>query len=95
MRIFFSSEDEVGDKTMSSAISELNNEFTDKIIDIQSNNEHDEYKINGNRAEWEDILSIYTVYISNGNEETDVITLNDDKINKLKSIFWEMNTITS
>lgn len=93
--IFFSSENEVGDKTMSSVISELNNEFTDKIIDIQSNNEHDEYQINGNRAEWKDILSIYTVYISNGNEETDVITLNDDKINKLKSIFWEMNTITS
>lgn len=93
--IFFSSEDDVGNKTMSSVISEINNEFTNKITDIQKNNEHDEYEITSNRAEWKDILCIYTVLISNGDERTDVVTLDDNKINKLKSIFWEMNIITS
>ena len=91
--IFFSNEKDVGDKTMSSVISEINVEFTSKITEIQKNNEHDDYEINSNRAEWKDILSVYAVLVSNGEEQTDVITLNDDKINKLKSIFWEMNII--
>ena len=64
--IFFSSEDGVGDKTMSSVISEINTEFTNKIREIQKNTEHDDYEINSNRAEWKDVLSIYTVAISNG-----------------------------
>ena len=91
--IFFSSESEVGDITMSSVVSDINTEFTNRIIDIQKNNEYDEYKIQNNRAEWKDILSLYTVIISNGEEQTEVITLNDEKVNKLKDIFWNMNTI--
>lgn len=93
--IFFSSEKDVGDRTMSSVISEINMEFTNKITEIQKNNEHDEYEIKSNRAEWKDILSIYAVAVSNGEEQTNVITLDDNKIYKLKNIFWEMNTITS
>lgn len=93
--IFFSNEDGVGNKTMSSVIKEINIEFTNKITDIQKENEHDEYEIKSNRAEWKHILCVYTVLVSNGDEATDVITLDDNKINKLKSIFWEMNLITS
>lgn len=93
--IFFSSENDVGDRTMSSVIREINTEYTNKITEIQKNNEYDEYEINSNRAEWKDILSIYAVVVSNGDEQTDVITLDDNKINKLKEIFWQMNTITS
>lgn len=93
--IFFSNENDVGDIKMSSVISEINTEFTNKIVEIQKNNEHDDYEINSNRAEWKEVLSIYAVVISNGEEATNVITLDDDKINKLKDIFWQMNTITS
>ena len=89
--IFFSNEKDVGEKTMSSVI----REFTNKITDIQNNMEHNEYEISSNKAEWKDIISLYAVVISNGEEQTDVITLDDNKINKLKEIFWKMNTITS
>ncbi len=91
--IFFSSEEDVGDQTMSSVIAEINMEFSNKITEIQNTNEHNEYEINSNRAEWKDILAIYTVEISGGEEQTEVITLDDKKIEKLKNIFWEMNKI--
>ena len=93
--IFFSSEKEVKGKTMSSVVSEINTEFTNKITDIQNNTEHDDYEINSNRAEWKDVISIYAVEISNGEEQTDVITLDDKKVKKLKEIFWKMNMISS
>jgi len=93
--IFFSSEESVGGRTMSSVISEINTEFTNKITEIQKNNSHDEYEISSNRAEWKDILSVYAVLVSNGEEQTDLITLDDTKVTLLKSVFWEMNVITS
>lgn len=93
--IFFSSEKDVGDKTMSSVIREINAEFTNKITDIQKNTQYEQYEINSNRAEWKEILIIYAVAVSNGEEQTDIVTLDDKKINKLKEIFWQMNIITS
>ena len=80
---------------MSSVVSEINTEFTNKITDIQNSTEHDDYEINSNRAEWKDVISIYAVEISNGEEQTDVITLDDKKVKKLKEIFWKMNMISS
>lgn len=93
--IFFSNEKDVGEKTMSSVIREINTEFTNRITDIQKKTEHNEYDMNSNKAEWKDIISLYAVIMSNGEEQTDVITLDDNKSNKLKEIFWKMNTITS
>ena len=101
--IFFSSED-TGSTitvngqqqvvTMNQVIADLNTEFMNKITQIQKDNPYDEYDINSHRAEWKDVLAIYTVKLSNGNNEADVITLNDEKVNLLKEIFWEMNEIS-
>ncbi len=91
--IFFSNESGVNVKSMSSVISETNKEFTNKITEIQNTNEHDDYEINSHRAEWKDVISVYTVLITGGKEQSDTITLDDKKIQKLKDIFWEMNAI--
>ena len=93
--IFFSNENGVNLKSMSSVVSETNKEFTNKITEIQNTNEHDEYEINSHRTEWKDVISVYTVIITGGKEQSDAITLDDNKIQKLKDIFWEMNTISS
>jgi hypothetical protein len=100
--IFFSSED-VGSTitvngvqqsvTMTTVISDLNKEFMKKITEIQQSNPHDEYDITSNRTSWKDILTIYTVKVSGGNNTTEVMTLDDNKINILKEIFWDMNEI--
>ena len=93
--IFLSNENEVGNITMSSVDREINTDFTSRITQIQNSTPHDDYEINSNRASWKDVLSLYAVEISNGQEQTEVVTLNDEKTNKLKEIFWEMNTISS
>lgn len=92
--IFFSNEESAGNKTMSEVIREIDNEFSDKITDIQNANQYDEYKIKSNHSDWKDILSIYTVVISSGESTTDVISLDNYKIEKLKQIFWDVNTIS-
>lgn len=99
--IFFSNEkksgnkDKTNDRTMSSVVTEINTEFANKITEIQKNNAHDDYEIKSERAEWRDIISVYAVLVTNGEEQSDVITLDDKKIKKLKDIFWEMNEVSS
>ena len=80
---------------MSSVISEINIEFVNKITEIQNSVNYDDYEINSDRAEWKDVISVYTVLITEGKEQSDVITLDNNKIEKLRSVFWEMNTILS
>ena len=80
--------------TMNQVISDLNIEFMNKITQIQQENPYNEYDITGKRAEWKDILAVYTVKMSNGNDSADVITLDDNKVKLLKEIFWEMNEVT-
>lgn len=91
--IFLSNEN-TGDKMMNSVIEELNNELSEKITNIQNENPHDDYVLNLNRTDWKYILSVYTVIVSNGENATDVITINDYKTNILKDVFWKMNVIT-
>lgn len=91
--IFFSNEKDVGTKTMSSVIKEINEEYINKIVEIQKNNEYDEYEINSSKAEWKDIISIYVDIESNGKEQADVITIDENKSNQLKEIFWRMNIL--
>ena len=39
-------------------------------------------------------MAIYTAKITKGNNETEVITIDDTKKNEIKKIFWEMHSIT-
>jgi len=92
--IFFSNERGVSNKTMNSVIEEINIDFTNRINEIKTNTEYDECNINSNVANWKDVLLLYSVIISNGEDKSDVIILDNDKINKLKEIFWQMNIIS-
>lgn len=93
--IFFLNEKDISSKSMNSVIKEINLELTNKITEIEKNVQYDEYEVNYNIANWKDILLLYTVIISNGKEQSDVIILNNKRISELKKIFWEMNIITS
>ena len=93
--IFFSGEKtDKNDISMSDVVKELNTELMDKISFIQKENTYDDYVINYNRADWKEILAVYTVIITKGKNEADVITLDDSKKFILKDIFWKMNVIT-
>lgn len=94
--IFFSSEKTSANAvTMNEVVAECNQEFADKIQEIQNTKEHDDYVLDGSMASWKDILLVYTIKQSNGKNETDVVTMDDSKKKVLKEIFWDMNSLSS
>lgn len=90
--VLFSSED-INDVPMKEVIRSVNNEMASKINEIKESNLFDEYKIVSNKADWKDVLSLYSVKVSNNNQN-EVIILDDNKVNEIKNIFWNMNSLS-
>lgn len=94
--IFFSSQKTSANSiTMNTAVAECNQEFSDKLQSIQDSNPHDDYVLEGSMASWKDVLTVYTIKQSNGVNQQDVMTIDDNKKNVIKQIFWDMNSLTS
>lgn len=94
--IFFSSQKTSANPiTMNTVVAECNQEFSDKLQSIQDSNPHDDYVLEGSMASWKDVLTVYTIKQSNGVNQQDVMTIDDNKKNVIKQIFWDMNSLTS
>lgn len=94
--IFFSSEKTSESAiTMKDVVAECNKEFTDKLLSIQNQNPHEDYILEGSMASWKDILIVYAIKQSNGVNQTDVVTVDNNKKKVVKQIFWDMNILSS
>ena len=91
--IFFSSEDIGTGVTMNDVVTEVNNDMASKLKNIQNENEHDNVIIESDLAEWKNVLAIYTVKVSNGKNDVDVMGLDSKKVKTLKEVYWKMNNI--
>lgn len=90
--VFFSGEDSGSGMTMQTVVHELNTEYDNKLLEIQNNTPHDVLEMNGNRAAWEEILSVYAVKVNTDpNNPQEVVTMDDGKKQILSEIFWTMN----
>ena len=98
--IFFSGEDSGTGCTMPEAVSVLNGEFAARIEQIKAENPYDELDMDnaGSAAmisNWRDVLAVYAVRTTTDNASPDeVATLTEEKMEILREIFWDMNTIT-
>ena len=98
--IFFSVEDSGTGYTMPEAVSVLNGEFAARIEQIKAENPYDELDMDnaGSAAmisNWRDVLAVYAVRTTTDNASPDeVATLTEEKMEILREIFWDMNTIT-
>lgn len=94
--IFFSGEDSGTGLTMKDVVREINTEYEDKLDDIKESVEYDVLEMSGSRAVWKNVLAIYSVKVNTDeNNPQEVATMNEEKKELLKDIFWEMHEINS
>ena len=93
--IFYSSGDSSGGMTLKTAISEINSEYQSKIDGIKNSVTHDKLKMEGSKANWKDVLAVYAVKTTtDGDNAQEVATMNDEKKEILRSVFWDMTSIS-
>ena len=94
--IFLSSENNnKNSMTMKQVVSECNQDFYNRLQEIQNTNPHDDYVLDGNMTNWKDILIVYAIKETNGNNKQEVITVDENKKAIIKQIFWDMNELSS
>lgn len=93
--ILFSGE-ENGGQTISAVVREISQEYDAKVEELKTSATYDELSLSGSRAPWPEILAVYAVKTTsdptNGQE---VVTMNDEKKELLKQVFWAMNQLSS
>jgi len=92
--IFLTDKDSDNKMTISSVIAEINQEYSNEITKIKSDNPHDEVKMSGSRAAWKEILAVYAIKTSNDSENAqNVVSIDEGKKKILHNIFWDMNVL--
>ena len=94
--IFFSGEDSGTGMTMQTVVQEINTEYDTKLDEEMASVSYDVLEMSGSRAVWKDVLAVYSVKVNTDPDNPqEVATMDDNKKQLLKDIFWEMNTISS
>lgn len=93
--IFFSSEDTDG-QPMTEVVREINTDYDNRLEETKASVAYDVLEMSGSRAVWKEVLSIYAVKTTTDPDNPqEVASMTDEKKELLKSIFWEMNEISS
>lgn len=93
--IFFSNEDPApGAVTTREVVAEVNAEYAAKIEALQAGS-YDSVEMNGAPADWWDVLAVFAVKTAGADDGMDVATLDPDRVERLKTVFWNMTTISS
>lgn len=82
-------------KTMSQAISELTSEHYANLTAMKASYAYDLLEVQGNTSiNWKDVLAVYAVKTTSGDNPLEVVTLDDEKMDLLRGIMEDMNTMT-
>ena len=96
--ILFSNESSTPDTVpLSAAIAQVNYDFNSQLEALQGADTYDDVTIAGEMADWVEVLAIFAVKTAGSNDvdATDVVTMDADRVNRLKAVFSDMNIITS
>lgn len=94
--IFLANDETTGtQKTMSQAISELTSEHYADLTAMKASYTYDLLEVQGNTSiNWKDVLAVYAVKTTSGDNPLEVVTLDDEKMELLRSIMKDMNKMT-
>lgn len=79
---------------LSTAIAQINVEYADKLEKLQEG-DYDQIIIDGAPPDWREIVAVFAVKTAGTNDGVDVVTLDADRVARLKEVFWEMTSLSS
>lgn len=94
--IFLANDETTGtQKTMSMAISELTSEHYANLTAMKASYTYDLLEVQGDTSiNWKNVLAVYAVKTTSGENPLEVVTLDDTKIDLLRDIMKDMNKMT-
>ena len=79
---------------LSTAIAQVNVEYAGKLEELQAG-DYDQIIIEGAPPDWREVAAVFAVKTAGTNDGVDVVTLDADRIARLKEVFWDMTVLSS
>ena len=82
---------------MQQAVETLTAEYRDRLEEISDSVQHDRQDITANDdvyfIRWQDVLAVFSSYISGDEQGTPVAALTENQVDKLRETMWAMNAV--
>ena len=96
--IFFAAEPTGDGVSVAQAITELNEEYQERLQEIEGEEEYDRQEIESNDGSyaiaWQDVLAVFAARTSGAENGAPVAYLDEANLERLRQIMWDMNDIT-
>lgn len=92
--ILFTTEPSPGSITLNAAVAQINVEYNEKLEELQSG-DYDSVQLHGAPPEWRQVVAVFAAKTAGANDGVDVATLDEDRIDRLRKVFWDMTKITT
>lgn len=92
--ILFSNEPSPGAVPLNAAIAQINMELTDKLALLQAG-DYNSIDIQGAGPDWSEVAAVFACKTTMGADGVDVAVLTPDRVERLKSVFWDMCTVAA
>ena len=83
--------------TVQEAVETLTGEYRDRLEEISNTIQHDRQDIVANDGvyfiRWQDVLAVFSSYVSGDEFGSSVASLEEEQVDKLREIMWEMNEV--
>ena len=83
--------------TVQQAVETLTEEYRDRLEEISDAVQHDRQDITANDdvyyIRWQDVLAVFSSYVSGNEQGAPVAALTEDQVNKLRETMWAMNAV--
>ena len=93
--ILFSNESrEAGVVPISAAVAQITYDFNAELESLQTAENYDSISVTGQPADWVEVLAVFAVKVAGADADAaDVVTMDANRIARLKAVFWDMTTI--
>ena len=92
--IFFSDGGGPDAVSPSAAVAQINREYADTLSGLQAGGSYDSVEIVGRPPSWVDVFAVFSVKTVSG-DGMDVVVLDSDRVERLRTVFWDMTKITT
>ena len=83
--------------TVQEAVETLTGEYRDRLEEISNTIQHDRQDIVANDdvyfIRWQEVLAVFSSYVSGNEFGSSVASLEEEQVDKLREIMWEMNEV--
>lgn len=83
-----------GTVALTTAIAQINVEYAARLDELQADG-YDEIIVSGAPPDWREVVAVFAVKTAGVEEGVDVVTLDADRVERLKTVFWDMTEISS